>query len=44
MNEPLQGVTVVDVSQSAAAPYATQILADMGAEVVSVEPPGGGAQ
>lgn len=40
----LEGVTVVDLSQSAAAPYTTQLLADAGAEVTSIEPPGGGAQ
>lgn len=38
---PLAGLRVVDVSQNLAAPYATQILADFGADVIKVEPPGG---
>jgi crotonobetainyl-CoA:carnitine CoA-transferase CaiB-like acyl-CoA transferase len=44
MEAPLDGITVLDISQSAAAPSATQALAELGAEVLSVEPPGGGAQ
>lgn len=32
---------MVDVSQNLAAPYATQILADFGADVIKVEPPEG---
>lgn len=38
---PLAGVRIVDFSQNLAGPYATQVLADMGADVVKVEPPGG---
>ncbi|MBZ4017168.1 CaiB/BaiF CoA transferase family protein [Streptomyces purpurogeneiscleroticus] len=38
MNAPLEGVRVVDFGQFIAAPAATQILADLGADVVKVEP------
>ena len=37
----LDGVRVVDLSQYLPGPFAGQILADLGAEVVKVEPPGG---
>lgn len=40
----LEDVTVLDFSQSIAGPYATTMLADFGADVVSVEPPGGAGQ
>ncbi len=38
---PLAGVRVADFSQNLAGPHAAQILADLGADVVKVEPPGG---
>ena len=41
---PLAGVRVLDVSQVMAGPYAYMLLADMGADVVKVEPPDGGDQ
>lgn len=37
----LTGVRVVDLSQYIPGPYAALMLADLGAEVVKVEPPGG---
>jgi crotonobetainyl-CoA:carnitine CoA-transferase CaiB-like acyl-CoA transferase len=38
---PLQGVKVVDLTINVLGPLATQILGDMGADVIKVEPPGG---
>ncbi|MBK8174199.1 MAG: CoA transferase [Rhodospirillales bacterium] len=37
----LQGLRVLDLSQYLPGPFATRMLADMGADVVKVEPPGG---
>ena len=39
--QPLAGVRVVDISSSYAAPTASMYLADMGADVIKVEPPRG---
>ena len=41
MSQLLQGLRVVDFSQYVPGPYATLLLAQMGAEVVKVERPGG---
>ncbi|MCL7456078.1 CoA transferase [Micromonospora echinofusca] len=38
---PLSGVLVADFSRILAGPYATMLLADLGAEVIKVEGPGG---
>lgn len=41
MTRPLDGIRVLDVSNMLMAPYATQILGDMGADVIKVEAPAG---
>ena len=39
---PLDGIVVVELGHSVAAPYAGMILADLGARVIKVENPSGG--
>ena len=38
---PLAGLRVLELGHFIAAPFATRLLADLGAEVIKVEPPGG---
>ena len=40
MPGPLNGFRVIDVTQMISGPMATMILADQGADVIKVEPPG----
>ncbi len=43
MTLPLSGVRVIDVSQYVAGPLAGSLLAELGADVIKIEPPGGDA-
>ncbi|NDI87624.1 CaiB/BaiF CoA transferase family protein [Undibacterium crateris] len=40
MNKPLHGVRVLEMGQLIAGPFAAKMLAEFGAEVIKIEPPG----
>ena len=42
MSAPLENIKVLDLTHMLAGPYASMLIADLGAEVVKVEPPGKG--
>lgn len=41
-HQPMQGLVVVELGHSVAAPFAGRVLADLGAKVIKIESPGGG--
>ena len=41
LSQPLSGLRILEIGHFVAAPFCTRLLADLGADVIKIEPPGG---